>query len=202
MKFQFPLLALVLGFSCQSLAYFSLMDTGEIKAKGEYRVLGEAQVLFDDPNGMNLNGRFATGLSEESEMQFEAGVGSIDYYLAAFWKWVPFPDTFDQPAIGLRSGLTFADVAGYSTYGFNVTPFISKLFDTSIGGISPYAGLQIGLQSNTNDSFSTMQFVLGTEWKPSEWDFRELKDFRFLVEYGIDIDGAFDYLSLGASYNF
>lgn len=183
-------------------AYFSLMDTGEIKEKGEHKVLGEAQVLFDSPDGMNLNGRYSTGLTEESELQIEAGVGSIDYYLAAFWKWVPFPDTFDQPAIGLRSGLTFADVRNYSTYGFNITPFISKMFETGIGAISPFGGLQFGLQRNTFESFSSMQAVIGVEWQPNEWDFRDLKDFRFLAEYGVEIDDSFSYISLGAAYNF
>jgi hypothetical protein len=192
----------VLTISSPSLAYFSLMDTGDVKKQGEYKVLGETQVLFDSPSGMNLNGRFSTGITEESELQIEAGVGSIDYYLAAFWKWVPFPDTFDQPAIGIRGGLTFADVNNYSTYGFNITPFISKLIDTGIGGITPYGGIQFGLQRNTFDTFSSLQAVIGVEWAPNEWDFRELKDFRFLVEYGIEIDDSFSYVSLGAAYNF
>lgn len=193
----------LLTLSQQGASYFSLMDTGEIKERGEHKVMGEAQVMFDDPNrGINLNGRYTTGLSEESELQIEAGVGTIDYYLAAFWKWVPFPDTLDQPAIGVRSGLTFADVNNYSTYGFNVTPFVSKMFETGIGGISPFGGLQFGLQRNTFETFSSMQAVIGVEWKPNEWDFRDLKDFRFLAEYGLEIDDSFSYVSIGAAYHF
>lgn len=192
----------VMFLTTPSFAFFSLMDTGELKREGEYRVLGEGQILFDGPEGFNLNGRFATGISEDSEIQFEAGVGSVDYYLGAFWKWVPFPDTADQPAAGVRGGLTFADFSGYSTYGLNITPMVSKRIQTGIGAFSPYGGLMMGLQNNVNDTYFSLQAVAGVEWKPNEWDFNELQHFRFLLEYGLEIDDAFSYLSLGANYNF
>ena len=178
------------------------MDTGELVKKGEYRALGEGQILFDEPKGFNLNGRFATGFDDESEIQFEAGVGSVDYYLGAFYKWIPFPDTDEQPAIGGRAGVTFADFNDNSVYGFNVTPMISKRFGTGIGDFTPYSGVEMGLQKNVNDTFFSMQAVLGVEWSPNEWDFRDIKDFNFLVEYGFEIDDAFNYLSFGASYDF
>ena len=65
-----------------------------------------------------------------------------------------------------------------------------------------YAGVEMGLQNNVNDTFFSMQMVLGTQWSPNEWDFRQLKDFNFLLEYGIEIDDAFNYLSIGCSYDF
>ncbi len=193
---------LLFAFSQTSFGFFSLMDTGELVDEGQYRVLGEGQILFDAPEGFNLNGRFSTGISEDSEIQFEAGVGSIDYYMGAFWKWVPFPDTSDQPAIGFRGGVTFADVSGLSTYGLNVTPLISKRLDSDIGAFSPYGGLELGLQNNVHDTFFSMQAIIGVQWSPNEWDFRQLKDFNFLIEYGLEVDDAFNYLSLGANYNF
>ncbi len=196
------LILLVIAFSQSSLAFFSLMDTGELKNEGAYRVQGEGQILFDSPEGFNLNGRFATGINEDSEIQFEAGVGSIDYYMGAFYKWIPFPDTADQPAIGVRGGLTFADISGLSTYGLNITPLISKRLDSDAGAFSPYGGVQMGLQNNVHDTYFSLQAVVGVQWTPNEWDFRQLKDFNFLAEYGFEIDDSFNYLSLGVAYNF
>lgn len=196
------LIFLVIAFSQPSLAFFSLMDTGELKNEGSYRVQGEGQILFDEPEGFNLNGRFATGISEDSEVQFEAGVGSIDYYMGAFYKWIPFPDTSDQPAIGVRGGLTFADVSGLSTYGLNITPLISKRLESDAGAFSPYGGIEMGLQNNVHDTYFSLQAIVGVQWTPNEWDFRQLKDFNFLAEYGFEIDDAFNYLSLGVAYNF
>ena len=192
----------ILCFSTNALAYFSLMDTGNVKEVGEYRIMGEGQILLDSPKGFNLNGRFTTGYDEDSEIQIEAGVGSIDFYLGAFWKWVPFPDTDEQPAIGARFGVTFADVNDYSTYGFNITPLVSKKFSTEIGKISPYAGLPIGLQKNTLDTFLSMQAAVGVEWIPDEWTFDYLQNIHFLVEYGVEIDDAFNYFTFGATYDF
>jgi hypothetical protein len=196
------IILLLMICSQSSLAFFSLMDTGEVKKQDEYRVLGEGQILFDSPEGFNLNGRFATGLNDESEIQFEAGVGSIDFYMGAFLKWVPFPDTSSQPAIGFRGGLTFAQINDYSRYGFNITPLVSKKINSDMGDFSPYSGLILGLQKDVNDTYFSMQLALGLEWSPSESQFSSLQDFKFLLEYGIEIDDAFNYLSFGANYNF
>lgn len=196
------MIVLLLALSQPSLAFFSLMDTGELVKEGEYRVLGEGQILFDAPEGFNLNGRFSTGIQDDSEVQFEAGVGSIDYYMGAFWKWVPFPDTDEQPAIGFRGGVTFADVSGLSTYGINFTPLVSKHLDSDIGAFTPYGGLELGLQNNVHDTYFSMQAVLGMQWSPGGMNLEQLKDFNFLIEYGLEVDDAFNYLSFGASYDF
>lgn len=194
--------AVVFCFCLPSFAFFSLMDTGNLVKEGDYRILGEGQLLFDAPEGFNLNSRFSTGMGDDAEIQFEAGVGSVDFYLGAFYKWIPFPDTEEQPALGLRGGVTFADYNGYSTYGFNVTPLISKNFDTNIGYFAPYSGLILGLQKNTFESFFSMQLAIGLQWRPNEWDFQSLKDFNFLLEYAVEVDDSFNHLSLGAAYNF
>ena len=189
-------------FATTSHAFFTVMDTGSVKEEGSYRILGEGQILFDAPEGFNLNGRFSTGIDDESEVQFEAGVGSIDFYLGAFWKWVPFPDTDEQPAVGARMGLTFAEVNNFTTYGFNITPLVSKKFDLDFGDLAPYAGIPIGLQKNTNDTYFSLQAAVGVEWTPDEWQFSSLKGYHFLVEYGVEIDDSFDYFTFGASYDF
>ena len=199
---HFLVTLLIVVFASPAMAFFSLMDTGNLVKEGDYRVMGEGQILFDAPSGFNLNGRFSTGFNDDSEFQFEAGLGSVDYYLGAFYKWMPFPDAEGQPALGVRGGLTFADFNGFSTYGFNVTPLISKNFEASPGIFTPYGGLQMGLQNNVNDTFFSMQLVVGLSWKPNEWEFNQVKDFDFMIEYGIEIDDAFDYFSLGAAYNF
>lgn len=207
---QLVTLLSILSLAPASFGFFSLMDTGDLVKKDDYRILGEGQILFDAPKGFNLNGRFSTGLDDESEVQFEAGVGSVDFYLGAFYKWIPFPDTDEQPAIGVRGGLTFASIDydlvpnddAYSTYGINVTPMVSKGFESGAGKFTPYGGAMFGLQKNVNDTNFSMQIVAGCEWSPNEWDFRSLKDFNFLIEYGIEVDDAFSYLSLGSSYDF
>ena len=185
-----------------SSAYFSVLDTGEVVKTGEYKVLAEGQFLTDAPEGFNLNGRFATGIDEESELQIELGFGSIDFNIGGFYKWVPVPDTDDQPAVGVRAGFTFAQVSDFSTYGLNVTPFASKKFETEHGVFSPYVGVPIGLQQNSIDTRFSLQASIGLEWIPDQWSLPELYGFRFLTEYSFEIDDAFSYFSIASSYSF
>lgn len=201
MKYMLTL-AILFFVASPAGAYFSVMDTGRLLDKGEYKVLGEGQVLTDAPKGFNLNGRFSMGFDEDSELQGEVGFGSVDFNLGAFWKWMPVPDTDDQPAVGARMGFTFANVNDQSTYGLNLTPLVSKTFDTSHGDFTPYAGLPIGLQKNANDTFLSMQAAIGLEWTPDKWNLPELYGFRFLAEFGFEIDDAFGYFSFGTSYDF
>ncbi|MEM7647067.1 MAG: hypothetical protein AAF203_09175 [Pseudomonadota bacterium] len=195
-------LLLLMIISTPSYGFLSLMDTGNLVNEGEYRIQGEGQILMDPPEGFNLNARFATGLDDESEIQFEGGIGSVDYYLGAFYKWMPFPDTDDQPAIGGRGGVVFADFNGFSTYGFNVTPLISKNISSGYGQFTPYGGIEMSLLNNVDDTNFSMQAVIGLSWSPNEWEFPGLKKFNFMVEYGAEIDDAFNYFSFGANYNF
>ncbi len=191
--------------SSYGLAYFSLMDTGELRQGQKTRLLGESQIISNAPKGFNFNGRYVLGSSgfvPDSEIQLEAGAGSVDYQLGVFLKWVPFPDTDDQPAVGVRTGFTFARFLEYSTYGLNITPIISKHINSDLGKITPYLGLPIGLQQNTLDFYTSFQAAFGLEWAPEEWELGSSRGFNFLLEYGLGLSQGFDYLSLAMAYDF
>ena len=201
-----PLIVFFLLFlSSKTFAYFSLMDTGELRQGQNTRLLGETQIITDIPRGFNFNGRYILGSSEfipDSELQFEAGAGSVDYQLGVFFKWIPFPDTDKQPAIGLRTGLTFAKFIEYSTYGLNITPLISKHINSDFGKITPYLGLPVGLQKNTLNFYTSFHVAIGLEWSPEEWELGSSRGINILLEYGMGISQAFDYLSLALAYDF
>ena len=199
------LLILSLFLSPHGLSYFSLMDTGELRQGQNTRLLGETQVISNEPEGFNFGGRYvlgSNGFISDSEVQLEAGAGSVDYQLGVFLKWVPFPDTDNQPAVGVRTGFTFAKLLEYSTYGLNITPLISKHINSDLGKVTPYLGLPIGLQKNTLDFYTSFQVILGLEWSPEEWELGSSRGFNFLLEYGLGLDQAFDYLSLALAYDF
>ena len=198
MKLQSLLLVLMVVFGLNAHAFFTVMETGELQNKGYYRVTGDAQFILSEPNdGFNANGKFAMGLNQESDIEAEIGFGSVDMYVAGYWKWIPYPDTRNQPALGGRFGFTFADINDVTTYGLQATPLVSKTIDGGkIGKFIPYAALPIGLQNNNDDTFLTMQFVIGTEYT-----YPTLRHIHFLIEYGFDVDDAFDHLSIGAAFD-
>ena len=191
-------IALYLGFCSQSFGFYSLMDTGELLNRGYHRVQGEAQLILDKPaDGLNINGRFATGLNQESDIQAEFGVGSVDFYVAGFWKWIPFPDTSHQPAVGARFGVTYGKINDVSNYGIQATPLISKKYTINrVGKVTPYFGLPIGLQNTADDTTVSLQGVIGTQYSHPK-----LRHIYFLLEFGFEIDDAFDHISFAVSFD-
>ena len=200
-------LSLVFLYPNKGLAYFNLMDTGELRQGQNTRALVGSQMIFNgELEGLNFNGRYSldsSGLISHSEFQFEAAAGSVDYQLGAFLKWIPFPDTDNQPAVGVRTGFHFAKVLDYSTYGLNITPLVSKHINSDMGKITPYLGLPVGILQNTLGTDTNFQVAVGVEWSPEEWELGSSRGFNLLLEYGLGLSSSYgDSLSLAVAYDF
>ena len=206
--FLILLFSSTLLFANKSLAYFNLMDTGELRKGENTRILGTSQLILNKaPEGLNFGARYAfdfSGMISHSELQFEAhGGSSVDYQIGAFFKWIPFPDTDSQPAIGLRTGFNFAKILGYSNYGFNLTPLLSKHTRSSIGKITPYLGIPIGFFQNVLISYINVQVSAGVEWAIEDWQMGDSRGFNFLVEYAVGLSQfCGDSVSLALAYDF
>lgn len=190
--------AVTLGFIApQSWAFYSTMDTGEVLEQGKYQIGAETQFITNNDSGANLIGRFDGGISEEAGFRGEVGFGTTDLHLGGFFKWVPIPDYQDQPAIGITSGLVFAEYSGHSELSVRFHPIVSKGFTTEFGKITPYGSIPFGLRSYDNDTDVPVQLTGG-----SELHFNEIPLWRFKAEVGFDLNDAFTYISLGASLDF
>lgn len=194
------LVFIALAFSSPSFAYYSVMSTGEILPEGKYTLTGEAQFLTDDPSGVNAGARFETGIDEGSGFRGEVGVGTTDLFLGALYKFIPYPDIEGQPAVGLNTGILYANDAGYGEFTLRFEPLVSKKFEMTFGHLIPYGSVPIGIQHRTKGSDRNdvaIQIVGGVEMA-----FNELKGLRFMPEVGIDIDNAPTYISIGAIFDF
>ncbi|MCC7405947.1 MAG: hypothetical protein IT288_16260 [Bdellovibrionales bacterium] len=182
-------------------ALYSIMDTGDLLPEGQFRANVETQFITDGDDGVNFNGRFDTWFRDDANLRGVVGFGTTDIYLAAFYKWVPFPDVEGQPAIGVAGGLAYArfDVED-ETIGelsIRVHPLISKKFATEYGDFTPYGSLPFGVASREGDMELPLQIVGGVEWKTLEW-----QKLTFSAEVGFDVSKAFSYISLGAQLYF
>ena len=184
-------------FSLSAFAFYSTIDTGEIIEPGKYRILGEAQGITDNNSGLNVNGRVDWGLNEESSIRGLVGVGTTDFHLGGFFKWVPIPDYSKQPAIGVLAGLVYAHHQSANELSLRVHPMVSKGFDVDFGKITPYGALPFGLRSFQSRTDIPLQLAGGTELI-----FQEIRPWRFFAEVGFDLNKAFSYFSLAASYDF
>ncbi|HEX4923458.1 MAG TPA: hypothetical protein VFV50_05210 [Bdellovibrionales bacterium] len=188
-------LALVL-LPLKSQAYLSLLNHGDVIKTGAYRLTLSPQFITasDLGNGANFTGRFDTGIDEASDIRAVVGFGRVDFHVGGTYKWVPIPDTPDQPALGVAVGAFFARQSSVNTFSVRAFPFISKRFETDAGVFTPYSGLPLGLSATSSTTEAPVHFVLGSEWMPPG-----LERISFWIESGFNVSKAFSYMSLAVS---
>ena len=180
-------------------AYETVMTTGEIKPVGEYTLTPELQFL-SDPSGVDVAAHLELPIDEGSAFRAEAGVGTTDMFLGAYFKFIPFPDVEGQPAVGLNSGLNYAADAGLSTFTARFEPIVSKKLSTGFGYLLPYGSLPVGIKHRTsgNDRNDVaFQVAAGMEIMINSW-----KGLRLMPEFGINLDNSTNYISIAAVLDF
>lgn len=175
-------------------AYQEVMDTGEIVPGGKYRILGDLQ-YFGDPSGLNITAGMDAGVNDSSNIRAVVGVGSVNFQAGLFYKWIPFPDSDTQPAIGIIGGGTYARYDGDGYPGFSIRPITSKKIDTEFGFITPYVSLPFGVISAPKRNLFPFQLVVGSDWRPVDVD-----SFTILFEIGLNLNEAASYASAGILY--
>lgn len=194
-KLSISLLATLFFLSHDADAYLSVVDTGEIISSGDYRGFLELQNTTSGPSsGVNLLGSFDLGVSESSNLRFHLGVGAVNFDVGTSYKWVPIPDYKDQPAIGLRGGISYARADKKNILNFTFTPIASKIFEVGFGAINPYAALPLTSSNSEGENKFPVHLAVGSEFK-----FNELKGFSLFLEFGGNLSNATNYMSLAAS---
>lgn len=189
------LVLLLLTFSSPAFGYNETLQTGEILPTQQYNVNLSTQFITDHDSGANFTGRVETGLNEEYGLGAHLGVGTTDFLVGTYVKWVPIPDYEDQPAMGLTAGINFARIDGFNELSVRTHPFISKMYATELGNFTPFASLPIGIRSFNGETTFPIQFALGTEFEP-----HQLEHIRFMGEIGFNIHKAFTYIVLSATF--
>ena len=97
-------------------AYFATLDTGEVLREGQFQAMFAPQIIFNNYDGANFTGRLDMGLAEGVSARGILGFGKVDFQIGGMVKWVPFPDTASQPAIGLtlHSNFRFSPMRRWS----------------------------------------------------------------------------------------
>ncbi len=193
--------ALIL-LSIQSLvpcanAYYSTLDTGDTLGANKYAVSIEPQFILDRYDGANVNGRFDAGINEDSNMRAIVGFGIVNFQAGAMYKYIPFPDTPNQPAIGIEAGAIYARVQNTSELAFRVHPLVSKKIKLQELKLNIYGSLPIGVSFRDGNTYYPIQLALGSEWK-----IPKNEKFSVMGEIGLNINAAFGYISFAGIYYF
>lgn len=197
------LLTLLVLIPSFAQAYFTTLDTGEVIKAGSIRAGGGAQFVLNQYDGANFLGNVDVPINDSQSVRGVFGFGKIDFQVAGYYKWVPFPDLKKQPAVGGMAGVTWAKIGSISEYSLRLHPLVSKKFATEVGDITPYASLPFGFTTRNgapagaDSTFVPFQLVGG-----AEFHFLDLQRWKFYSELGLNLNKAFSYIALSASYQF
>ncbi len=173
------LFAILLTTSQTAFAYLSLNETGELVKDGEYRVGLAPQLRLANGGGTNFSAFFDMYIKEDVNSRFEVGGGTTDFWTSASAKWVPYPDYDKQPAVGVKGAFIYARDNTSNLYNFQVTPLISKIFNSRWGKLTPYLGVPFTLVYS-GSSVTATQLVIGSEWNARE-------DFQLGAELDLNL---------------
>ena len=181
-------------------AYYSTLDNGETLGEGQFQAMVAPQLIFNNYDGGNFTGRLDMGLKEGVSARGILGFGKVDFQIGGMVKWIPFPDTPKQPAIGGEAGFIVARIGSLTQYSVRLHPLISKRFETEVGDIIPYASLPFGVTVQSgggDDTYIPVQLAVGSELRPLE-----LKQWSFFGELGVNVSRAFGYITAGVAFRF
>jgi hypothetical protein len=193
--------ALGLAFSNSALAYYSVLDNGEVLPQGHYKLTGTTQFLTDT-GGANLAARFDTGITDQVGARALLGFGHTDFFVGGMAKWQALPETDNRPSVSLNGGLIYVKDNGSRDLILRLEPLASKSFKVEDSVVTPYVSLPLGVRmrdadNGDDDDDLTWQLVVGSQLQLPQW-----KNLQFIAEVGVDLDKAPGFVSLGALFYF
>ncbi|MGZ3691740.1 MAG: hypothetical protein ACXVAX_09560 [Pseudobdellovibrio sp.] len=175
------ILFVVLGLSLTAHASFNVLETAEILPAGQNRIGFAPQLYLGNGGGLDTSAYLDIPVDRDMNARFELASGTTDFWASGALKWVPYPDYEKQPAIGVKAQFMVMRDNNSNFYNTQITPLVSKKYQSKIGQIIPYAGLPMTLVYNT----STNNFIMTKLCIGSEWTNRP--DFQTGIELGIDL---------------
>ena len=194
-------LTLALTWSPLASAFMGVGETAEIIPQGQYRIGFAPQLYMGNGGGVDVGAYLDMNIDTSINSRFELGSGVTQFWASGSLKWVPFPDYERQPAIGGRAVLMYVRDNNQNFFNTQITPIVSKKYDTKIGRMIPYAGLPFTfIYENSVDNFVISKLCFGSEWEVK-------KDFQTGAELSIDLyNGSTTYgftaTSLTLFFNF
>lgn len=183
--------------SQNTFAYYSTLTTGDILPQNRYDLSAGSQFASKTGSTVNFVSHLDLGLSSSESFRAVVGFGDVDFQFGGFYKWVPYPDTLDQPALGIMAGVLYGRTDDENEINVRVHPLMSKKFLVNYGEFNPYITVPFGVRMRDGEMTFPVQVEIGSEFSPLS-----LKKVKLIVELGFDVSEAFNYLSLAGTVAF
>lgn len=183
--------------SLPASALLEVAESNEILPVGHYRLGGLLQLKTSSGGGANVSGFFDYPINEEMGARALFGTGDTDFYAGGSFKWVPYPDFDEQPAVGGKVEGIIGRKGDDSLTHIRIAPIVSKRFTTSHGDFVPYGSIPVGI-NNFRSTTDTSVFIVGG----TEYYHPEMNRWSFGGELGFNATKAFSYVSAYVTYSF
>jgi hypothetical protein len=191
-------LALASFFAAPAHAYNSVLQTGDLVEPGAFQAALAPQFTLSRYDGVSVDALLDVGIDNASSARGLIGVGDgIDFEVGGLYKYIPFPDTDRQPAIGGELGVVFARTRGKSELDFRFNPLLSKKFETEVGDVTPYASIPLTISFRDGQTLVPIQLSFGSELR-----LLSTPQLSFLAEAGLNLHDAFGYISGAIAWRF
>jgi hypothetical protein len=186
----------ILGINFSSSAALFTGQSAELPNRGIDRVGLLPQISFSDSQ-LNLNGFYETLLSDDRSFRLTTGFGKPDFFLGFDYKFVPYPDYKDQPAIGGVLNMTISREGSDNYITILGKPLVSKKINIDQGLLIPYVSLPVGLTVGKGTSTYPISLVVGTEMHPHEF-----QNMYFSAEITMNVQNSSNAIAAAVIFPF
>ncbi len=192
------LAALLLLISPLANAYNTVLQTGDLVEPGSFQAALAPQILVSRYDGVNVDALLDVGIDNASSARGLIGVGDgVDFEVGGLYKYIPFPDTPNQPAIGGEVGVVYARTKATSELDLRFNPLVSKKLETEIGDISPYASIPITFAFRDGKTLVPIQLTVGSELR-----LLSTPQLSFMAEAAFNLHDAFGSIAGAIAWRF
>lgn len=173
--------------------YLTVGESGEILPEGQKYQIGLApQLILNNDTGANVAAFLDAAWNDSMSSRFILGVGVVDFYTSGSFKYIPFPDYENQPAIGLKGSLWYAREGSENITTFHIAPLVSKKVQTHDYGLfTPYGAVGLSFYQLGGKNKTGTQFFVGTDWKTSDFP-----DLNFTGEWALSLEKSTSSLTV------
>lgn len=191
----FLTLCLGLAASAPAFAHLTIGESNDITPAGILKLGVEPQIRMSEGSGANIGFFMDASIKEDLSWRAYLGLGETDMSAGASFKYVPFPDFEQQPAVGIRGDIVLGREANETFTVFRVAPMVSKQMQTEDALFIPYLAIAGGMMGYKGGSDTIGQLILGSDIRPDN-----LKNMQFNAELGTNLNKTFSYISFNVVY--
>lgn len=178
-------------------AFAGVFNTPQFVLEDRFAIGIEPELVFSDPAGAGVNAHYTHGVSDLLNAGAVVGYGGGKRKFRVGGKAVFdfFPDTEDQPGIGIAAQGLFVDLKQGSQLELSLIPYIHNLFVSDENTFDPFVAVPFGIAIGSGDIMGQATVVVGSNFKQSE-------HFGFVLELGVEVSNTDTYLSGGVIYSY